>query len=220
MMYVHIVPVGENWKIILDSMKMYEKPVQKAYFILSEENENAHRSIKSLETALKDSTRIEKVYINGKDLYSTALKILEIIVQEKRAGNCVYVNLSDVTTKELCLACLLSAQISKSNVYMAISPNKIVDIPLPLPKPIRDDKIHILKTIDENGGEVESIDQLIELMCGTINDKKTYLAWRAKLSYHLKSLEKLNLVKTFKNGRFLHVQLTPWGKAYLILYLY
>ena len=218
MMYVHIVPVGENWKIILDSMKMYEKPVQKVYFILSEENENAHRSIESLENALEDSIKIEKVYVNGKDLYSTALRILEIIVQEKRAGNCVYVNLSDVTTKELCLACLLSAQISKSKVYMAISPNKIVDIPLPPLKPIGDDKIRILKTIHENGGEVESIDQLIELMCGTIDDEKIYLAWRAKLSYHLKSLEKLSLVKTFKNGRFLHVQLTPWGKAYLYLY--
>jgi hypothetical protein len=77
-----------------------------------------------------------------------------------------------------------------------------------------------LKTIDKNGGEVESIDQLIELMYGTIDDEKIYLAWRAKLSYHLKSLEKLNLVKTFKNGRYLHIQLTPWGKAYLISYLY
>jgi len=218
MIYVHIVPVGENWKIILNSMKMYEKPVQKAYFILSEEDKSVRKSVEFLEIALEDSIKIEKVYVNGKDLYSTALKILEIIVQEKRAGNCVYVNLSDVTTKELCLACLLSAQISKSNVYMAISPNKIVDISLPLPKPIGDDKIRILKTIHENGGEVESIDQLIELMGGTIDDEKTYLAWRAKLSYHLKSLEKLSLVKTFKNGRFLHVQLTPWGKAYLYLY--
>jgi len=213
---VHIVPVGKQKEVVLESIKMYGKPIQKAYFILNKGDKEAYKSVEFLENALRSLIETEKVYIDEKDVYSTTLRILEIIINEKKKHCEVYVNLSDVTTKELCLACLLSAQISKSNAYMAISSNKIVDISLPPLKPIGDDKVKIIQTIDENGGKVESIDKLVELMGGKIDDKRVYMAWRAKINYHLKGLEKDFLVKTFKDGKHLRIQLTPWGKAYLI----
>jgi len=76
--YVHIIPTRRRKEIILESIKGYEKPIQKAYFILSDEE--AHKSVEFLKSALGKLIEMEKVYVDERDLYSTALKIFEIIL--------------------------------------------------------------------------------------------------------------------------------------------
>jgi len=152
-------------------------------------------------------------------VYSTLLEILKIIKAEKQEGE-VYITISDVT-KELCIACLLSAQISRSKIYMAVTSNgkveRVVDLLIPPVKSIGEDKMIIIKTIDENGGDVESINKLIELIEGKTEDQKKYMAQRARMSYHLKGLEDDGLVEMQREGKNVRIKLTPLGRAYALM---
>ena len=209
MKYVHIIPIGEGREeVILGSMRGSGVPIQKAYFIL--EGRDKEECAERLEVVLRDLVETERVYVDGRDVYSTTLRILEVIMEEKKRGREVYVNISDVT-RELCIACLISAQMSKSRVY---GKNVLL---LPPIKPLGDIKREIIRVIGDNGGEVGSINELVGLMGGRIEDERVHMAWRAKIHYHLRGLEEDNLVKTFKHGKHLRIQLTPWGKAYYIL---
>jgi DNA-binding transcriptional ArsR family regulator len=216
---IHVIPVGTKSDVILESIKMSGKPIQKAYLVLSKKKDETHKSAEEIKKALEKFIEVENVYVDTEDVYSTLLEILKIIKAEKQEGE-VYINISDVT-KELCIACLLSAQISRSKIYMAVTSNgkveRVVDLLIPPVKSIGEDKMIIIKTIDENGGEVESINKLIELIEGKTEDQKKYMAQRARMSYHLKGLEDDGLVEMQREGKNVRIKLTPLGRAYALM---
>jgi len=214
---VHIIPLGKRCNIILDSIKMSGKPIQKAYLIVSRDES----CLSDVLEALKNFIDIDVVRIDG-NIYDASIEMLKVIKRELEEGNDVYVNLSDAP-KELCIAGLISAQISKAKIYLAVTSNgevqEVIDLKVPPIKSIGDDKIALIKALEENGGEVESINKLIELVEGKTEDQKRYMAQRARMSYHLKGLEEDGLIEMKREGKNVRIRLTPLGKAYAMVFL-
>lgn len=218
---VHVLPVGLNKDVLLESTKVSGRPIQKVYLILGKDDvEEVYKNAEEIEKTLSVLVEVNKIYVDKKDVYGTALEMLKIIKDELKDGNEVLINASD-TTRELCIASFIAAQLSGSKLYMAVTSDgkieKVMDIKIPPVKKISDDKLTIIKTIDEQGGEVESINKLIELLEGKTEDQKKYMAQRARMSYHLKGLEEDGLVEMRREGKNVRIKLTELGKAYALM---
>ncbi|WP_457550504.1 HFX_2341 family transcriptional regulator domain-containing protein [Archaeoglobus sp.] len=214
---VHLIPLGNRCEVVLDSVKMSGKPIQKAYLIVSRED----NCLEDVVNALKNFIEVEVVKVSN-DVYGASMELLKIIKRELDEGNEVYINISDAP-RELCIASLISAQISRTKIYMAITSNgrvkRVIDLKVPPVKSVGDDKIVLIRALEENGGEVESINGLIEIVEGKINDPRRYMAQRARMSYHLKGLEEDGLIEMKREGKNVRIRLTPLGKAYAIMIL-
>jgi DNA-binding transcriptional ArsR family regulator len=218
---VHVMPVGLNRDILLESTKLSGKPIQKVYLVLGKvDDEQIIKNAEEIEKTLSVLVEVNKIEVDKSDIYATALDILKVIKDELKEGNEVLINASD-TTRELCIACYISAQLSGSKLYMAVTSNGkvegIIEVPVPPLKKISDDKLTIIKTLEEQGGEVESINKLIELLEGKTEDQKKYMAQRARMSYHLKGLEEDGLVEMRREGKNVRIRLTELGKAYALM---
>lgn len=218
---VHVLPVGLNKDVLLESTKVSGKPIQKVYLVLGkEDSEEVYKNAEEIEKTLSVLVEVNRVYVDKKDVYGTALEMLKIIKGEIKEGNEVLINASD-TTREICIACFIAAQLSGSKLYIAVTSNgkieSVIDVKIPPVKRISDDKLTIIKTIDEQGGEVESINKLIELLEGKTEDQKKYMAQRARMSYHLKGLEEDGLVEMRREGKNVRIKLTELGKAYALM---
>jgi len=218
---VHVLPVGSNKDVLLESTKLSGKPIQKVYLVLGKDDKKEiYKNAEDIEKTLSVLVEVKRILVDKTEIYATALDILKVIKEELKDGNEVLINASD-TTRELCIACYIAAQLSGSKLYMAVTSNgkieKVIDILIPPLKRISDDKLTIIKTIDEQGGEVESINKLIELLEGKTEDQKKYMAQRARMSYHLKGLEEDGLVEMKREGKNVRIRLTELGKAYALI---
>jgi len=164
---------------------------------------------------------VELVEVDQYDVFGSMLKILEAIKDDLKAGNEIYINITEAP-KTLTISAYVAAQISESKLYTAmpkyeagkeVGIEKVIEVPVPPMKKISDDKLEILKAIDENGGEVESINKLIEILEGRTTDHKKYMAQRARMSYHLRGLEEDGLIETKRVGKNVKISLTVLGKA-------
>lgn len=213
---VHIIPLGRRCKVILNSIKMSGKPIQKAYLVVCEEEV----CLEELMNALKNFIDVEVVRVDG-EIYDAAMKVLKVVRDEIDNGNEVYFNLSDAPM-ELCIASLISAQISGTKIYLAKvngDVKEVLDLKVPPIKGIGEDKISLIKALEENGGEVESINRLIEIVEGKTEDQKKYMAQRARMSYHLKGLEEDGLIEMKREGKNVRIKLTPLGRAYATIFI-
>jgi len=218
---VHVLPVGTNKDVLLESTKLSGRPIQKVYLILGKDDgEEIYRNADEIEKTLSVLVEVKRITVDKKDIYGTALDMLKVIKEELKDGNEVLINASD-TTREMCISCYIAAQLSGSKLYLAITSNgkieKVIDVLIPPLKKISDDKLTIIKTIAEQGGEVESINKLIELLEGKTDDQKKYMAQRARMSYHLKGLEEDGLVEMRREGKNVRIMLTELGKAYALM---
>ncbi len=218
---VHVLPVGTNKDVLLESTKLCGKPIQKVYLILGKDDgKEIYENADEIEKTLSVLVEVKRVTVDKRDIYGTALEMLKVIKEELKDGNEVLINASD-TTREMCISCYIAAQLSGSKLYLAITSNgkieKVVDVLIPPLKKISDDKLTIIKTIAEQGGEVESINKLIELLEGKTEDQKKYMAQRARMSYHLKGLEEDGLVIMKREGKNVRIMLTELGKAYALM---
>jgi len=227
---VHIMPVGLKKERLLESIRRSGYPIQKVYLVLGKDKklsgeENVHKTAEEIEKTLNVLVEVEKIYVDKLDVYSAALEMLKVIKKEITEGNKVLINASD-SVRTLCISCYVAAQLSGSKLYIALPKyengeevgiDKVVEIPIPPLKKISDDKLVIVKTLQEQGGEVESINRLIELLEGKTEDQKKYMAQRARMSYHLKGLEEDGLVEMRREGKNVKIKLTELGKAYALM---
>ncbi|WP_456370261.1 HFX_2341 family transcriptional regulator domain-containing protein [Geoglobus sp.] len=221
MQVVHVIAVGMNRDRIMESLKMSGYPIQKAYLTLPKTSE--YEAIaEELEKALSVLVEIEKIIVDESDVYRSAIEILRALKKEKDAGNQIYINATDAP-RTLMISCYIAAQLVNGKMYVAlpkyekgkeVGVEKIVEIPVPPLKKIGEDKLKILKAIYLNGKEVDSINSLIKLIEGKLEKQKAYMAQRAKMSYHLKGLEKDGLIETRRDGKNVKIMLTPLGEAF------
>ncbi len=228
---IHVIPIGFNKERVIESIKVCGYPIHKAYLVLSRDQpleikRKILETAEEVEKTLKALIDIERIYINELDIYGSAIELLKVIKKEIKEGNDVLINASDAP-RTVCIACYITAQISNSKMYIAIPKyedgkevgiEKIVEIPIPPLKRIGEDKIMIIKTIEKSGGEVESINKLIELLEGRLEDQKRYMAQRARMSYHLKGLEEDGIVVMKREGKNVKIALTELGKAYAMMF--
>ncbi len=221
---VYIMPVNPEKEILLESIKKIDHPIQKVYLLLGKDDNESQKAAEEIEKTLNVLIEVEKTYIDENDVYSAVLEILKIVKREISEGNEVIVNATG-STKTVCIACYIASQLSKSKFYMMMQKvengkvvNEIVELLIPPLKKIGEDKVTIIKIISEEGGEVESINKLIELLEGKTKDQKEYMAQRARMSYHLKGLEEDGLVVMQREGKNVKIKLTELGKAYALMY--
>ena len=228
---VHVIPIGFRKERVIESIKICGYPIHKAYLVLGKDlSPDVEKKIlevaEEVEKTLKALIDVERIHVNELDVYGSAIEILKVIKKEMKEDNEVLINASDAS-RTICIACYIAAQISGSKMYIAIPKyedgkevgiERVVEIPIPPLKRIGEDKIMIIKTIVKSGGEVESINKLIELLEGRLEDQKKYMAQRARMSYHLKGLEEDGIVVMKREGKNVKIALTELGKAYAVMF--
>ncbi len=211
---VHVITVESNPAEIVDSVKMSGHPIHKAYLVYS--SDDAEKAVGDVRNTLSSLVDVEIVKIEDERVYNAVETILKTVRGEVDAGNTVLVNITDAG-KLLCLACFIAAQISDSKVYMKLG-TEVTEIQTPPMKKVNEDKLEILRALDKEGGSVDSINKLIELVEGKLEEQKRYMAQRARMSYHLNGLEEDGLVVTERRGKNLRIYLTELGKAFVAMF--
>ncbi len=226
---VHVMPIGVNKERLLESIRKSGYPIQKVYLVLGKDIDVDFEAVKTsaaeIEKTLNVLVEVDKINVDKIDVYTAALDMLKVIKKELDEGSEVLINATDAS-RTLCLASYVAAQLSGSKLYMAIPKiedgkevgiERIEEIAIPPLKRVSDDKLLIIKTIQEQGGEVESINKLIELLEGKTDDQKRYMAQRARMSYHLKGLEEDGLVEMKREGKNVKIRLTELGQAFALM---
>ncbi|WP_202319962.1 HFX_2341 family transcriptional regulator domain-containing protein [Archaeoglobus neptunius] len=211
---VHVITVESKAGDIVDSVKMSGYPIHKAYLVF--DKEEAKKTVDEVKTTLSSLVDVGEVKLEDDGVYSAVEVILKTVRSEVDKGNTVLFNITD-SDKLMCLACFISAQISSSDIYMK-SGSEITRIETPPIKQINEDKLEILRALDKEGGSVDSINRLIELVEGKLEEQKRYMAQRARMSYHLNGLEEDGLVVTERKGKNLSIYLTELGKAFVAMF--
>jgi translation elongation factor EF-1beta len=204
MQTVHFIPVSSKDKV-LKSLRESRHPVNKVFLILEHE-----AKAERIENALKALVEVEKIQVDSSKVYSSVLSIVNAISKELREGNKVVINLTDCSMN-LAIACFIAAQLSESRLCI---PDEIL---IPKLKKISKEKLSVLVRLEQEGGEIDSVAKLIDVLEGISGSEKEYLAQRAKIGYRLRELEELKLVKTQRAGKNLKIRLTELGRAYAVL---
>jgi len=223
---IHVIPVGFKKDMLLESIRQSKHPIQKAYLVVGKDREEEiYRISEEIEKTLKVLVEVEIIHVDKLDVYTAVSEILRVIKKELTEGNKVFVNVTD-SPRTLCLACVISAQLSGCRLYTAIPMYEngnevgiaeVIEIPIPKPKRISSDKMKLVKLVYENGGVIESINKLIDLFEGISDDEKEYMSQRTKMSYNLRGLEEVGLVKMCRVGKNTKVILTNLGKAFAVM---
>jgi len=211
------MPVGMDSDRIVQTIKASGHPVHKAYLVLDKSDADAEKTAGKVEEILKPLIDISRVYVDKKDIYKTVTDILRVIRKEVNDNNVVIINSSDAD-RYLTVACYIAAHISGSKFYISLNKGKLQEVPVPPLKKINDEKVSIIKAIDDEGGEVDSINRLIDILEGKVEDQKKYMAQRARMSYHLNGLEEDGIVITKREGKNVRIILTELGKAYVVMF--
>ncbi|MCS7144108.1 MAG: winged helix-turn-helix domain-containing protein [Archaeoglobaceae archaeon] len=211
---VHVVAITSESTPILESIKSIGYPIHKAYIVYRRKDSTS--AVESVNRALSSLVDSKIINFVGKNVYEMVWELLDIVKQEIEKGNSVLFNISDAD-RALCMAFLISAQISNSKIYLGAE-NGAKFIQTPPLKKFNGDRIKILKVLLNEGGSVDSINKLIELVDGKIEEQKKYMAQRARMSYHLNELEDDGLVVTERKGKHLKIAITDLGKAYVVMF--
>ena len=211
---VHVITVESKPNEIVDSVKMSGYPIHKAYLVF--DKDEAKGAVDEVKATLSSLVDVDLVRLAEGGVYDAVEEILKTVRKEVDGGNTVLFNITD-SDKLMCLACFISAQISASEIYMK-SGSEIAKIDTPPIKQVNEDKLEILRALDKEGGSVDSINRLIELVEGKLEEQKKYMAQRARMSYHLNGLEEDGLVVTERKGKNLSIYLTELGKAFVAMF--
>ncbi len=212
--FVHVISVESNTAEIVDSVKMSGHPIHKAYLIF--DKDEAKKYVDEVKNTLSSLVEVETLELKSDGVYDAVVDILKTVRKEIDAGNTVLFNITD-SSKLTCLACFISAQISEGKIYIKKG-DSVVEIPTPPIKKVNEDKLEILRALEREGGSVDSINKLIELVEGKLEEQKKYMAQRARMSYHLNGLEEDGLVVTERKGKNLSIYLTELGKAFVAMF--
>lgn len=212
--FVHVIAVDSNQSAVLESVKTIGYPIHCAYLIYRKKE--ASKIAQSLVETLKSLVETKTLSFEEKNIYEITWELLGLIRKEVEKENIVFLNMSDAD-KILAIAFMLSAQISGVRVYMMFG-SRADFVQNPPVKTYNQERIKILKVLFDDGGVVDSINRLIELVEGKTEDQKKYMAQRAKITYHLNELAEDNLVVTQRKGKNLKVILTELGKAYVVMF--
>jgi len=211
---VHVIAVESKPSEIVESVKMSGYPIHKAYLVFS--SEKARNAVEKVKDTLSSLVDVEIVELKESTVYDAVEQILRTIRKEVDEGNTLLFNITD-SDKLICLSCFISAQISESKIYMKADAG-VVEVATPPMKKVNEDKLEILRALEKEGGGVDSINRLIELVEGKLEEQKRYMAQRARMSYHLNGLEEDGLVVTERRGKNLSINLTELGKAFVAMF--
>ena len=218
----HIVPVGHTSEKLIQGIRRF--PVSKVILLLGD-NPNLSGEPEAVKTseeiveALTGFAEVEKIEVSKEDVYTAALKIIDIVKKENTAGKKVMINVSG-SMRTLGIACYIAACLTKTEIYATLSKyekgtvigvEKTYSLPLFSFKELPKERMEILTAL--NKGEAASVEELIKRMKPSLDEaSKEYKSERSRLSYHLKSLREEGLIETEKEGKNIRLRISQKGR--------
>ena len=212
-MEIHIATVGHTKEPILQGIRAY--PVDKL-ILLHSDDDKSEENTKNIREELKPlGITCELIVVNAYALEDVILHILEI--KKNYPNDHLSINLTG-GTKVMSASALLAGYILGLNVYYLLDSNldrnegkdiKELTLELPIPKTslneLEDTQSQIISFISKENGFIEKANSEIheKLKIGKQN-----------ISYHLKQLEKKELIYIEDVGRSKNVGLTNTGKLF------
>ncbi len=175
MKFVHMVPVCQNKENVFKSLKKSIFPVQKIYLVLWDND--LQDEINGIEKTLKLVFRVDIIDVCQLDIGDMVNELLQVINHEICSGNMVFLNSTD-SPEILNFAFSVSAQISRCKLYTGISTknrqviDEVIEIPVEPLRPLEEDKLKIIRILHQEGGELESLDKLIDLFLFELENMK------------------------------------------------
>lgn len=213
---VHFVLVGHTVETLVGSLRCF--PVDRVVLVLGvDEGLVGERIARETALGVRRALRgvvFEDFFVDLDDVCSASLCLVEKIVEEKRRGSTVLVNLSG-GLRSAGIAAYLAAQVTGVRAYIGLPEYRgrkvvgvrgVVDVPfMPLKKVSEGKKEILLKLLwgDKYVGEL-------------IGCREKTGAVKSLISYHLRDLREEGLVEVVKEGRKVRVKLTFAGRLYAL----
>jgi len=213
----HLSVVGHHKEKIVDSIKRY--PVSRVV-LLVEEDERMEEIAKEIEKEIHGFVETEMFVVDRENIIESALKIIELINEEKKKGYEVKLNIADATDN-ISVACYIAALITEVEIYSALSRvedgkvvgvSEVYSVPLFPIKDVGEERVKILKILYES--EINSMDEIIYKLNPDVKEKEL-LGERARVSYHIKMLKTAGFVESQRVGKNVKLSITPLGEIYL-----
>ncbi|MCX8172839.1 MAG: DUF6293 family protein [Archaeoglobaceae archaeon] len=223
-MITQLVFLGHHKERILESIKaLRELPISNIILFVGEEElpgeKKARKIAEELKNELKAVWNVEIEKVDKRNVIRAVIQLIEIIKRERAKGFYVVINASG-SLRTLAIAGYIASCVTNSRIFTSIprynemeeeiGVEEIIEIPkLPVDFPA-EEQLNILKAI--NGG-VNALDELIKRLNPNLDKKnENFFKERSRVSHHLTKLEKIGIVKKFKIGKKIRIELTPLGE--------
>lgn len=213
----HISVVGTNKEKVIESIKHY--PVNRVVLLI-ESDEKYRKVAEAIEKEIRGFVGTEIVEMEREDILKNAMKIIELINEERDKGYDVKLNISD-STDNLGVSCYLAALATGVEIYSSISRveggrvvgvSRVYEVPLFPLREVGEEREKIMRILHES--EINSMDEIIYKINPKVKEKEL-LGERARISYHIKMLKDYGFVESHRTGKNVRLRLTPLGELYL-----
>ncbi|MDK2781990.1 MAG: hypothetical protein PWR13_1018 [Archaeoglobi archaeon] len=213
----HISVVGKYKEKVIESIKHY--PVNRVV-LLMERDEKYREVAQAIEKEIKGFVGTEIVEMEREDILKNAMKVIDLINEEREKGYDVKLNISD-SADNLGVSCYLAALATGVEIYSAMSKvedgkivgvSSVYEVPLFPLKEVGEEREKIMRILYES--EINSMDEIIYKINPNVKEKEL-LGERARISYHIKMLKDYGFVESQRTGKNVRLRLTPLGELYL-----
>ena len=219
-----IILVGHTKQRLIEAIKQF--PLGKIILVLGDNPQLEGEALvvetaNAVEEVFSGLISIERITVKKEDVLSAAIKILEVIMTEIRAGLDIQINISG-SLRQMAIACYIAALVSKTQIYSVIPEynpqyeevgiSRVHYIPLFPIKKLSPIKLQILQTLAKEA-VVGSINELITKIYSNPPDNSNNTL-RAKTSYYLKELEKDGFILKERLGKSVNIKMTQIGNIY------
>ncbi len=217
----HIIPTGTSKDRILQGLKQHlvHKAVLLVGFDDTLEKNLIVKTARAIDDALRGFAEVEILELETNDVFEIALKLVDMINNERKNNREVMINAS-CSTSNVGIACYIAALATKATLYTTVSKcgkDKLPKVQLISPFPLKEippEQIEILEALLGKG--VDSLDELINKMRPHLKKNTTaFNNERARICHHIRALREAGLVETEKVGKNLRVNLNSIGQIYL-----
>lgn len=213
----HISVVGKYKEKVIESIKHY--PVNRVV-LLMERDEKYREVAQAIEKEIKGFVGTEIVEMEREDILKNAMKVIDLINEEREKGYDVKLNISD-SADNLGVSCYLAALATGVEIYSAMSKvedgkivgvSSVYEVPLFPLKEVGEEREKIMRILYES--EINSMDEIIYKINPNVKEKEL-LGERARISYHIKMLKDYGFVESQRTGKNVRLRLTSLGELYL-----
>ena len=240
---VHVIPIGLEVDRILEGFKEY--PANYAVFVKSkkigsEVERIARENAESVKEKIKYTVEIDDIELDYHDFKTSFVEFKRLFEKLQDRGYSVYVNLSS-GTRIVASAALIASFLTGARPYYVVpkkynypegktvlseGAEKILTIPtlnVTLPN---EEEVKILHALAEAGGKVSKQVDLIPFLEDKefFKEKKLihgdmahFRLKKAKLSRHLREMEKKGFIKLSGKGKYTSVEFTTSGELFSLI---
>lgn len=225
-MYTHVIFVGHHKERLIESITKYNKyPINHIILVLGEDDTTGERiSRKVAANAKADLSHVfpvSIVHIDKRNILNAASQIIDLIINEQRAGSRCILNVSG-SLRTYAIAAYIAGCITQSTMITSIpryddedrevGVEEIIELPnIPI-QLLRKDQAELLDAISRGTGSFE--DLIVHMNPGVKDAPKELTRERNRLAHHLKIIEEMGFVTKERAGKKVMFSLSPLGRIF------